>query len=820
MVASIPASDDAASEDHTVRFVGWRSVPERLKTIAQWKRQGRSVMAAARKTPAAVVDWDGIQAKVYSEDQTRPYTPRPSTVAFRDDCQAFTAFINPRRDRYAFKPRRDWENRDWPQTTQYFTDETLERAYSHREGMAILPASEGDARWFAIDLDLHEPASNPGRFLAQVATVHDTMVEEGDDFFMACREKDISGLHFWGFGPEGLSLADILRYANAIKASLIARHPNLFDDSLEIYPNPVRPFSLPIFPGRCPILDVPLEGVSPREQLSRLVQWIANPGKPMPKADLLTWLGARLPRRAAGCVGGMPTTIADTAAPLPAVVPVLPQPAGSPPATEGGMPTTIADTAASLPPISEEEFLAGLECGPPSPGYLPGEDFFAERARADLAGVLDQWERLRPSEGARAATSFLDGLGVPPAQMVRDEMGRSMVAGFRLRKQSKGKTQRDIVEEWQDASRREGWDAAARFLDGVKASLESREQADAGDDKPTQPAVVAVPSPVQAAAAEKADACQKPAPGKRTKVDYRGRFIEIQHSFWGLKERPPNGSLNAVLGPHLRLCLAFGHTPGEIDAFYRRELPDRPDLSFSKRLSENPEKVFRSEVATARKIEADNGYQPDPETSTAIFRRLAAAFRRRGLDPLDPTAFGRYRRAGQIDRTPREVELGEEAKEKVKEHAGWLHRDAAVVFRAARLVAGFVEANPGRQLAAVLVPDLCGGLPVKWLCDSDIKARRCKKAERFLAALVAAGVLEVARPAVFLGPRNPDNRATEYALGEAVRAPVREGGRQLLIADTAAACPAPWHDLLARELRRLRRRRAGRHGPSERRRVA
>ncbi|MBC7976863.1 MAG: EamA family transporter, partial [Myxococcales bacterium] len=32
----------------------------------------------------------------------------------------------------------------------------------------------------------------------------------------------------------------------------------------------------------------------------------------------------------------------------------------------------------------------------------------------------------------------------------------------------------------------------------------------------------------------------------------------------------------------------------------------------------------------------------------------------------------------------------EEAKQKIKEHAGWLHRDAEVVFKAARLVAGFV----------------------------------------------------------------------------------------------------------------------------------
>jgi hypothetical protein len=352
MVASTPAAVAAAPEDHAVRFGGWRSVPERLKTIAQWKRQGRSVMTACKKAPAAVVDWDGIQAKVYSEDQTRLYNPRPATVAFREDCRAFTAFLNPRRDRHAFKPRKDFQHPDWPQTTDYLTDDLLERAFRHREGLAILPAAAGDARWFAIDLDLHEPASDPGRFLAQVAAVHDKLVEEGDDFFMACRERDISGLHFWVFGDEGLPLGVVLGEANRVKAELIARHPDLFDASLEIYPNPVRPFRLPIFPGRCPVLDVPLEGVPSRQQLSRLVRWIENPGKPMPKEDLLAWVRARLPKRPSVREGGCQLLIADTEVP-PAAAGL---PASAACQREGGCQLLIADTAAC--PAPWYEFLA------------------------------------------------------------------------------------------------------------------------------------------------------------------------------------------------------------------------------------------------------------------------------------------------------------------------------------------------------------------------------------------------------------------------------------------------------------------------------
>lgn len=302
-------------------------------------------------------------------------------------------------------------------------------------------------------------------------------------------------------------------------------------------------------------------------------------------------------------------------------------------------------------------------------------------------------------------------------------------------------------------------------------------------------------------------------------MDYSGRFIEIQHSFWGLMEPPPHGSLNAVLGPHLRLCLAFGHTPEEIDAFYRRELPGHPDLSFSRRLSEDPEKVFRDELATARKIERDNGYQPDPRPSTAIFTRLAAAFRRRGLDPLDPTAFGQYRQSGKIDRTPHEVEFNEAAEQKMKMQAGWLHKDSEVVLRAARLVAGFVQANPGRQLAAVLVPKLCGDLPVKWLCDSDIKSSEVQEGRAVPEVPRGRRRAGGGQAAAVPGAEESGQPGHGVRLGGGHAGPCQGGGCQLLIA-VMAACPAPWHDVLRRELRRLRRHRTCRHGPPGRRRVA
>lgn len=173
----------------------------------------------------------------------------------------------------------------------------------------------------------------------------------------------------------------------------------------------------------------------------------------MPKDDLLAWARARLPKPPAIREGGCQLLIADTAA-LLAIVPALPTLPGQPHDREGGCQLHIADT--EVPPAAldlallEDDFLDGLEGGTPSPGYLLDEDYYAERARAELAGRLAEWESLRSAEGARAARAFLDGLGLPRASLVKDQLGKALVTGSVLNdKRRRGTPRRDIPAEWE-----------------------------------------------------------------------------------------------------------------------------------------------------------------------------------------------------------------------------------------------------------------------------------------------------------------------------------------------------------------------------------
>src|SRR4051794_19849592 len=114
-------------EPTTPNYTCWRQVPHSLKTRGQWEKQGRKVLP--HQVPAATVLEH--QVPLFSEGQTRPYCPKPATITFREHCEKLLRFINPRRDRYAFKPDRDWDYDAWPQTTSYLSDAIWRDACDH-----------------------------------------------------------------------------------------------------------------------------------------------------------------------------------------------------------------------------------------------------------------------------------------------------------------------------------------------------------------------------------------------------------------------------------------------------------------------------------------------------------------------------------------------------------------------------------------------------------------------------------------------------------------------------------------------------------------
>jgi hypothetical protein len=791
-----------------------------LQTITQWGRQGRKVRQKARKDHAALVPWNGQMVRVFSEDQTHGYTPRPETVAFNADADYLFDFVRPRCDprHWGVKARKQWEDKAWPQPPFPLDDETWRRACRHKEGLAVRPSADAELRWYSFDLDYHDRA-NPDRFLARIAAVYDLVAEQGDDMFFACRERNVSGLHCYGFGLDGLPLSRIREYADGLKEELIRRHPDLFDSSLEIFPDPSHNFRLPLFPGRCPIIDRPLEGLPAREQLHELVEWLRNPGRPMAKEDLLAWVRERLP--------------------------VVVVPAGEP-----ARPTPE-------PELSEEEFWSLLGGRPAKPLHSLDEEF-DERHRAEFVGKLAEWEGVRSPSGWDAAKSFLDGVA-PPSEEFVAEWRRALDASWRLRKVRKEDPR--VFERWQAAYRSSGWEAARAYLDSVAESMATRatEPIVAGKTPVRESLPPAAVVPIQVLQTRSpeglpvAEPSSRPArtpdekkasrhgPGRlaaagprvtpfqlrglggsaRGKLSYTGNFFELQDFFWGRKGRPADGTLDSYTGPHMRLALEFGHGVEEIIGFCRRHLLTLPDTSFSRRLSENPEGLLKSYERSLLKMEGTNCYQPDPESSRTILGNIARAMRAQNLDPLDPTSFARYRRGGGPFEV-KEYDLAFDDRLKVKAALSWLHPDIAIVYSVARRVIGWAEANPGRQLSGKLVPVLCSGLAVEWFRSSDFRvdgqARRCKLAERVLRSLVEAGLLNRTKEHLWIHPHHPDNKAAEYAPGEALQAEGGNGtggGEATTIGDTPPAAPSRFA-VLVPEVRRLTRLLRRLRGPPRR----
>ncbi len=690
-------------------YYNWGSVPPGLKAAGRWERSGRKVVSP-RPQPAAYMQ----NVALYLESQTRPYKPKPSTLAFWETADFLLKFLCPRRDYYGFKSGGDPDAKGWPRTYRHLSVQTFRDALSGKEVLALFHAG-GLAYWFALDVDFHPGDLDRGRFFRRLAAVHDELTVQEEDWFAAgVNPEAVSGCHFYVFSQESLPLHDVLAYAEVMKRRLIESHPDLFDEALEIYPtvggNPLR---MPVCKGRCVVLDRPLEGVPLREQAAALADWIRSPSNPMPKDEFVGWFEARTPEHRPKAV-----------LPLP-----LPQ------------------SQAEVRPLTEEE-IARLEAK-----FLSGLDGPTERHEEPGPAIYD-----------------------PPGSREQPGSAAGQPSGF---------------------------------VPATRPSV----------DAATRPGTV--PGPVEdtpfllPAKAIAVAASGTPVGCRGAKVSYKGRFFEIMDLFWHSRLTPKAGTIGSYVGPWVRWAVAMGCTDEEIVGFLRRHLPLLKYAGLSGRLDGDIEELVRCELAATRRIRQDNGYQPDSSRSDMIFAGVVAASRRLGIDPLDPSTYGRHRGNSSGKLAVEDADLDEAQAKVVLGAVGWLSRDSQVVLAAARRVVGFVRGHPEREMAAVFVPVLCGDLGLEWFCPSD-GGRRCKRAERFLKALVEAGVLVVERDALWRGRKREGNKARLYALGPVMglqseeeagsHAVEREEGEVYLsIGDTSPCSPGSPLAPLRRELRRQRR---------------
>ena len=276
------------------------------------------------------------------------------------------------------------------------------------------------------------------------------------------------------------------------------------------------------------------------------------------------------------------------------------------------------------------------------------------------------------------------------------------------------------------------------------------------------------------------------------------------------KGRLPGGKTPHVLTVgHARLCARLGKTVEAFLDFYVERVVGRADLASSQTFSDAA--LFRRKYGQVyRRIQRDNGYQEDPDSSSLIMGRWAQGFRSQGLDPLDPKSFSRYRSGTGM--VPGQVaELGFCEKVRIKEHLGWLADDVKVVYQAAAVVKGWLRVNPGQPLAASFLPRLCQGLDIDWRVDARGRSRVAERV--LLHSLPRAGVLEVTQKHVFRGRWNPDNRGHGYeVLEQAADAwrplpgvAVQEQEEEVIYSRAKGPAPAGVPDAMSRNvLRRTR----------------
>jgi hypothetical protein len=116
----------------------------------------------------------------------------------------------------------------------------------------------------------------------------------------------------------------------------------------------------------------------------------------------------------------------------------------------------------------------------------------------------------------------------------------------------------------------------------------------------------------------------------------KGRCAQTLVGFWSGREVPPADTLNIFLGVTLRIFKFEGMTEDDAVDWIEDRLQLLPDTSFSNRLTDDFEEAMRVVRATASKIWACNGYQPDPDTSNAKLQATVDRWRDRNFMLSDP----------------------------------------------------------------------------------------------------------------------------------------------------------------------------------------
>lgn len=273
-------------------YRGWDRVPRGLRTRGQWDERNRRVLSAAN--PEGILVWPETvkvrdeagfptgcadvrcrTARLYGEDQTKPFVPTALELAHRHFYDVFGRPCS--RERYGF----------WSEERGHWTCvwDALGKQHvrSHVNGTSIYGVYGGThTRFAAIDLDLHH--GDRDVFLGQLRILLDEFWGR-DGWHMQVADRNAGGVHLLKVVPE-TKLDDMRATLRSTLQLLDQRHPQQAERAraagmkslgeVEVFPSPTQVFRLPLCWGRTMLLDRPLARVQNSRARHGLVQDVAG----------------------------------------------------------------------------------------------------------------------------------------------------------------------------------------------------------------------------------------------------------------------------------------------------------------------------------------------------------------------------------------------------------------------------------------------------------------------------------------------------------------------------------------------------------------
>lgn len=246
----------------------------------------------------------------------------------------------------------------------------------------------------------------------------------------------------------------------------------------------------------------------------------------------------------------------------------------------------------------------------------------------------------------------------------------------------------------------------------------------------------------------------------------RGRGLRTIFDFWSGKSVPANDTIGSYIAVTARyICKQGILTEEECLSWIEERCRNLPDKNFSDRLSGfngGMSELMRAVRLDVKAIYQGNGYQADPEKSTAILEKVISYCNRRGIVIHEPSTWHKHQQAFvQHPEPDPDWQFSYKQRRILKEqvHPLLYAEETKTTFEAVKRIVWWIKQNPEREFSWRLVELLCGDLPVKW---------HRNKCCRLLRALVEAGLLRVVVQGRWISPNNTLNRATRYEWGEAL----------------------------------------------------